>query len=432
MTIRIIYFREFEESRFFSRQFSSPAGLEEQVKNILAGVRERGDKALCAYTEAFDGAKLQPGQLRVSEGECEKAYSQVDAGFLRSLRFAMERIADFHKKQLPNSWFDTDKQGVFLGQLVRPLSRVGIYVPGGAAAYPSSVLMNAVPARIAGVKEIVMVTPPSADGRINVNTIVAAAEAGVTEIYKIGGAQAIAALAFGTESVKPVDKITGPGNIYVTLAKQQVYGRVDIDMLAGPSEIVVVADDTADPCHIAADLLAQAEHDYLSAALLFTPGEALANLVREEIERQLPFLSRKDIASRSLADQGAIVITGNLEKAMELANSFAPEHLELVVENPFCWLTRVQNAGAVFLGPYSPESVGDYLAGPNHILPTGGTSRFFSPLSVDTFLKKSSVISFSREALEDVGEHANRLARAEGLDAHAKAIEKRLGGGGLE
>jgi len=428
MPIRIIRFQEFENSLLFNRQFSSPAGVGDQVKDILTKVREQGDKALCAYAEAFDGAKLQPGQLRVSEGECEEAYSQADSGFLESLRFAMNRIEDFHKKQLPNSWFDAGRQGVFLGQMVRPLSRVGIYVPGGTAAYPSSVLMNAIPARVAGVKEIVMVTPPSTDGRINKNTILAAVEAGVTEIYKIGGAQAVAALAFGTESVKPVDKITGPGNIYVTLAKQQVYGWVDIDMLAGPSEVVVVADDSADPCYIAADLLAQAEHDSLSTAILFTPGKALANLVKEEIVRQLPLLTRKDIASRSLADQGAIVITGNLEKAMELANSFAAEHLELVVENPFYWLTRVQNAGAVFLGPYSPESVGDYLAGPNHILPTGGTARFFSPLSVDAFLKKSSVISFSKEVLEEVGKHVNRLARVEGLDAHAKTIEKRLGG----
>ena len=427
MPIRIIRFQEFEKSRFFSRQFSSPAGVEDQVKDILKIVREQGDKALYAYTETFDGVKLQPGQLRVSEGEREEAYSQADTGFLKSLRFAMNRIEVFHKKQLPNSWFDAGEQGVFLGQLVRPLSRVGIYVPGGTAAYPSSVLMNAIPARVAGVKEIVMVTPPCSDGRINKNTIVAAVEAGVTEIYKIGGAQAVAALAYGTESIKPVDKITGPGNIYVTLAKQQVYGRVDIDMLAGPSEVVIVADDSADPCYIAADLLAQAEHDPLSTALLFTPGEALANFVQKEIERQLPLLSRKDIASCSLADQGAIVITGDLGKAMELANSFAPEHLELIVENPFHWLTRVQNAGAVFLGPYSPESVGDYLAGPNHILPTGGTARFFSSLSVDAFIKKSSVISFSREVLEEVGEHVNRLARVEGLDAHARTIEKRLG-----
>ncbi|HAG10744.1 MAG TPA: histidinol dehydrogenase [Desulfotomaculum sp.] len=428
MPIRIIHFQEFEKSRFFGRQFSSPAGAGDRVKDILTNVREQGDKALCAYTEAFDGVKLQPGQLKVTDSERKEAYRQADEGFLESLRFAMERIEDFHKKQLPNSWFDTGKQGIFLGQLVRPLARVGIYVPGGTAAYPSSVLMNAVPARVAGVKEIVMVTPPSADGGINKNTIIAAVEAGVTEIYKAGGAQAVAALAYGTESIKPVDKITGPGNIYVTLAKQQVYGRVDIDMLAGPSEVVIVADDSADPCYIAADLLAQAEHDPLSTALLFTPGEALANLVRDEIARQLPSLSRKNIASRSLEDQGAVVITDNLEKAMELANSFAPEHLELVAENPFHWLTYVRNAGAVFLGPYSPESIGDYLAGPNHILPTGGTARFFSPLSVDAFLKKSSVISFSREALAEAGEHVSRIARLEGLDAHAKTIEKRLGG----
>jgi len=427
--IRIINARDPELTQFLTRQFSFQEEKAALVSEILSAVRQEGDRALCMYTARFDGVELSPEKLKVEATEQEAAYHQVDGGFLEALRLAGDNITAFHRKQLSNSWLDLNETGVICGQIIRPLARAGVYVPGGSAAYPSSVLMNVIPARVAGVAEIVMVTPPCKEyaGGINPYTLVAAVEAGVTEIYRVGGAQAIAALAYGTLSIKAVDKITGPGNIYVTLAKQQVYGQVGIDMLAGPSEVAVVADGSADPAYIAADLLSQAEHDPLSAALLFTPEEVLAHRVQGELARQLPLLPRKEIAARALAGQGAIVITADLEEAVELVNRYAPEHLELLVADPFFWLTRVENAGAVFLGHYSPEPAGDYLAGPNHILPTGGTARFSSPLGVDAFLKKSSVISYSRQALEQVGEHIIKLARLEGLDAHAKAVELRVG-----
>ncbi len=407
----------------------NPAGREEAfagVAEIIKMVRRDGDQALCRYAAEFDRVEIKPADIKVGPQEIEQAYRLVDGEFLDSLRLALSNIEKYHRRQAVNSWFDTDGDGTILGQMVAPLARVGIYVPGGKASYPSSVLMNAIPAKVAGIPEIVMVTPPGRDGKINPHTLVAAAEAGVDEIYRVGGAQAIAALAYGTESIKPVVKITGPGNLYVTLAKQQVYGRVDIDMLAGPSEVLVVADSGANPRFIAADLLSQAEHDEMAAGVLITPDQDLARAVRDELERQLAELDRRETAARSVRDYGAIIITGNIEEAIDLANEYAPEHLELMLSDPFSWLGRVRAAGAVFLGQYSPEPVGDYLAGPNHVLPTGGTARFYSPLGVDAFIKRTSVISYTRPALERVAANIIKLAGVEGLDAHARAVKVRI------
>ncbi|AEG59564.1 histidinol dehydrogenase [Desulforamulus ruminis] len=401
-------------------------GIASRVAAIMQEVRERGDIALCGFTRRFDGASLTPEQLRVTDEEIDQAYSMVDQEVLTSLKLARDRIRKYHQKQLTRSWFDTEPNGTLLGQLITPLDRVGVYVPGGTASYPSSVLMNAVPAKVAGVSQVVMVTPPGADGKLNPYTLVAAREAGVDEIYKAGGAQAIAALAYGTETIAPVDKITGPGNIFVTLAKRMVYGQVDIDMLAGPSEVLVVADASANPEYAAADMLSQAEHDVLASAVLLTHHRELAEWVRQELEKQVALLPRQDLAREALANHSALVITGSLEESLELANAFAPEHLELLVEEPFRWLSRIRHAGAVFLGAHSPEPVGDYLAGPNHVLPTGGTARFYSPLNVDTFMKKSSIISFSKENLELLGPDIIRLAEVEGLQAHANAVRVRL------
>lgn len=400
--------------------------LEAEVREILQKVRERGDPAVLAYTRKFDRADLTSGQLRVHDEEIQAAYREVSSELLASLCLARDRIYDFHARQRFQTWFEPGPQGEILGQIYRPFARVGIYVPGGTAAYPSSVLMNAVPARVAGVPEIIMVTPPCPNGRVHPLVLVAAAEAGVTEVFKMGGVQAIAALTYGTETVPKVDKIVGPGNIYVTIAKRLVFGLVDIDMLAGPSEIVVVADESADPGLIAADLLSQAEHDPRAAAILLTPSAEVASGVQVEVEKQLALLPRQEIARQALAGYGALVITESLEEAVSLANELAPEHLELFLEEPFAWLGRIKNAGAVFLGKYAPEPLGDYLAGPNHVLPTGGTARFFSPLSVDDFLKRISVTYGTREALQVLGAHVMRLAEAEGLSAHAEAIALRL------
>lgn len=396
------------------------------VAEILLAVRVGGDEAVCAFTARFGGPELRPDQLRVTGEEIESAYGLVEKDYLRSLRLAVKNITAYHQKQLANSWFKTDENGAILGQLVRPLRRVGIYVPGGKASYPSSVLMNAIPARVAGVREIAMVSPPAAGGSLNPYTLVAAAEVGLSEIYKAGGAQSVAALAYGTEFIPKVDKITGPGNIYVTLAKKQVYGQVDIDMLAGPSEVLIIADETADPAFIAADLLAQSEHDEMASAMLLTPCRELAGKVQEQVARQAAQLDRYEIIKRSLADYGAIVITDDIEQAFDLANQVAPEHLELMLAEPFRWLFKVENAGAVFLGHYSPEPVGDYLAGPNHILPTGGTARFYSPLGVDAFIKRTSLIAYNSSALEQVGADVIELAGVEGLSAHANAVRIRL------
>ena len=414
--------RIMERKAFFRKEAAA------RVEEIVAAVQKEGDAALCRFSREFDGVELSPEELPVTQEEIRAAYRQVGEDFLSALTLARERITSFHQKQLARSWFETDQQGVFRGQVVRPLSRVGVYVPGGTASYPSSVLMNAIPAAVAGVSEIVLVTPPGPDGRINPHTLVAAGEAGVTEIYRVGGAQAVAALAYGTETIKAVDKITGPGNIYVTLAKRCVFGQVDIDMLAGPSEVAIVADESASPAYVAADLLAQAEHDPLSAAVFFTPSAHLAEAVHKELARQLASLPRRETAGRALAGGGALVITRDLEEAVELADAFAPEHCELLVAEPFLWLGRIKNAGAIFLGAYSPEPVGDYLAGPNHVLPTGGTARWASGLGVDAFLKRINVVAYSREALAQTGRQVAVLARAEGLEAHARAVEVRLAG----
>ncbi|MGQ9557774.1 MAG: histidinol dehydrogenase [Desulfurispora sp.] len=396
------------------------------VARILQEVRQEGDEALIRLLETYDEVKTTPEHLRVSEAEIAAAEQQVEPEFKEAVALACRNITEYHRQQLSNSWFCTGPQGEFLGQLVTPLARVGIYVPGGKASYPSSVLMNALPARVAGVAEIVMVTPPRPDGSLSPHVLYAARQAGVTEIYRVGGAQAIAALAYGTPTIRRVDKITGPGNIYVTLAKQQVYGVVDIDMLAGPSEVLVVADDSAPAAYVAADLLAQAEHDQLASAVLVTTSRRLAAAVQQELARQLPLLARREIVEQALANQGAIVLVDSLDTALALANELAPEHLELMVEQPLAWLGRVRCAGAVFLGPYSPEPLGDYLAGPNHVLPTGGTARFYSPLGVESFLKRTSVIGYTPEALRQVAGAAITLAAVEGLDAHAASIKIRL------
>lgn len=400
----------------------------ETVRQIVETVRTEGDEALLRYAEQFDRVKLDASSLRVTEEEIQAAYAKVDDAFLTAIREAAVNIRVFHEKQLRQSWVDVQPDGTMLGQLLRPLKRVGVYVPGGKAAYPSSVLMNVIPAQVAGVPEIVMVTPPATGGKEGVDPfiLVAAAEAGVKEMYRAGGAQAIAALAYGTATIMPVDKITGPGNIYVALAKRAVFGAVDIDSIAGPSEIVVLADDTANPAYVAADLLSQAEHDEMSSAILVTTSEALADAVTAEVERQLSALPREEIARKSIELNGAVLMAETLDEALAVINRMAPEHLEIMTDEPMALLGRIENAGAIFIGPYSSEPVGDYWAGPNHILPTNGTARFSSPVNVDDFLKKSSLIYYSKSALMASGDKIMTLARHEGLEAHARAIEIRL------
>ncbi|GAB7387971.1 histidinol dehydrogenase [Bacillaceae bacterium] len=402
-------------------------GTEEQrraVSAILQAVKTEGDAALRRYTEKFDGVRLET--FRVTEEEFAAASSRLTPEFIAALREAADNIRRFHEKQKRESWITTGESGTLLGQLIRPLKRVGIYVPGGTAAYPSSVLMNAIPARVAGVEEIVMVTPPGKDGALNPGVLFAAREAGVREVYKVGGAQAIAALAYGTETIRPVDKIVGPGNIYVALAKREVFGIVDIDMVAGPSEIVVLADEGADADYVAADLLSQAEHDPMASAVLVTPSRKLAVRVQQAVEKQLATLPRQEIARASIEQHGAICIVEDLDEGIAVVNRLAPEHLELMIASPMDVLGKIDNAGAVFLGPYSSEPVGDYFAGPNHVLPTNGTARFSSPLNVDDFVKKTSLISYSREDLWQNGRKIAVLARQEGLEGHARAIEIRL------
>ncbi|MFD0589766.1 histidinol dehydrogenase [Paenibacillus sp. GCM10027627] len=400
----------------------------EAALRIVGDVKAEGDAALLRYTEQFDKTKLDASQLRVTQEEIEAAYEHVDAGFLTALREAAVNIRRFHEKQLRNSWMDAQPDGTLLGQILRPLKRVGVYVPGGKAAYPSSVLMNVIPAQVAGVPEIVMVTPPATGGKEGIDPyiLVAAAEAGVKELYRVGGAQAIAALAYGTATIAPVDKICGPGNIFVALAKRAVYGAVDIDSMAGPSEIAILADEYADPAYIAADLLSQAEHDEMSSSILVTPSAKLAEAVAEEVERQLSELPREEIARSSIDNFGAILLVDSIKEGIDAINKMAPEHLEILTEDPMQWLGFIENAGAIFLGPYSSEPVGDYFAGPNHIIPTNGTARFSSPVNVDDFLKKSSLIFYSKEALMKNGESIMTLARHEGLEGHARAIEYRL------
>ncbi|MDQ6422767.1 histidinol dehydrogenase [Paenibacillus sp. LHD-117] len=395
---------------------------------IVGDVKAEGDAALLRYSEQLDGVKLDAGALRVKREEIEEAYGRVEEAFLVAIREAAVNIRKFHEKQLRSSWMDLSPDGTMLGQIMRPLKRVGVYVPGGKAAYPSSVLMNVIPAQVAGVPEIVMVTPPATGGKEGIDPyiLVAAAEAGVQEMYRVGGAQAIAALAYGTDTIAPVDKITGPGNIYVALAKRAVFGAVDIDSIAGPSEIVVLADDTADASYIAADLLSQAEHDEMASAVLVTPSAALAEAVAAEVERQLETLPRADIARSSIDNYGAALLVDTIEEGIAVVNQLAPEHLEVLTADPMKLLGHIENAGAIFLGPYSSEPVGDYFAGPNHIIPTNGTARFSSPVNVDDFMKKSSLIYYSKEALMANGDKIMTLARHEGLEGHARAIEIRL------
>lgn len=399
---------------------------EAAVAEIIANVKEKKDAALFDYTLKFDKTEINADNIRVTDAEIQEAYAKIDPEVLRVIRAAIKNIESYHMLQKRNSWFDSKENGIILGQKVTPIASVGVYVPGGKAVYPSSVLMNILPAKVAGVERIIMTTPPGRDGRVNEGTLVAAKEAGVTEIYKAGGAQAIAALAFGTESIKKVDKIVGPGNIFVALAKKAVYGYVSIDSIAGPSEILVIADETANPRYVAADLLSQAEHDELASAILVTTSRQLAEKVNAEIEGFLQELSRRDILMKSIENYGYILIAESLEEAVEAANEIASEHLEIVTKNPFEVMTKIKNAGAIFLGEYSSEPLGDYFAGPNHILPTNGTAKFFSPLSVDDFVKKSSIISYSREALMAVHEDIELFAKAEGLTAHANSIAVRF------
>lgn len=395
------------------------------VDKIVQAVREDGDAAVMKYTKLIDGVDFSPAEFLVTAEEYAAAEQEADPAVVESLKKAAANVRSYHMEQKPKSWMTYREHGSILGQALIPLDRVGIYVPGGTASYPSSVIMNAVPAAVAGVGEIIMMVPPARDGKINPYVLIAAREAGVTKIFKIGGAQAIAAMAFGTESIPRVDKITGPGNIFVTLAKKAVYGHCDIDMLAGPSEILIVADKTADPVYTAADMLSQAEHDTLASSIVITDSEELAGQVQKELEVQLKKLPRQEIARASLDKNGLIVIAETLTQAMELANVSAPEHMEILTAQPFELLPYVRHAGAVFLGPYSPEPLGDYFAGPNHVLPTGGTARFYSVLNVETFMKRTSIISYTQPALMAVQDDIIRLAKAEGLDAHANAIRLR-------
>ena len=399
---------------------------EASVKEILDKVKEEKDAAVFAYTAKFDGAELTADTIEVTEAEIEEAYAQVDDTLLTVIRKAKDNIESYHAKQRQNSWFDSKPDGTILGQKITPLHRVGVYVPGGKAVYPSSVLMNVMPAKVAGVDEIIMVTPPGKNGKVSPNTLVAAKEAGVDKIYKVGGAQAIAALAYGTESIPKVDKIVGPGNIYVALAKKAVYGHVSIDSIAGPSEILVVADETANPRYVAADLLSQAEHDELASVILVTTSEKLAHEVSDQVDGFLKELSRADIISKSLDNYGYILLADTMEDVIDVANEIASEHLEIQTKNPFEVMTKIRNAGAIFIGEYASEPLGDYFAGPNHILPTNGTAKFFSPLSVDDFIKKSSIISYSREALQKVHKDIESFAKAEQLTAHANSIHVRF------
>ncbi len=396
------------------------------VQEILDTVREKQDEAVFDYTKKFDGADINPGNILVTEEEVREAYAQMDENLLRIVRRALANIEAYHQKQMQYSWFDSKPDGTMLGQKVTALRRVGVYVPGGKAVYPSSVLMNVMPAKVAGVEEIIMVTPPGKDGKVNPTTLVAAKEAGVTAVYKVGGAQAVAALAYGTESIPKVDKIVGPGNIYVALAKKAVYGHVSIDSIAGPSEILVLADETANPRYVAADLLSQAEHDELASAILVTTSRELAEQVSRETDRFIQELSRGEIIQKSLDNYGHILVADTMEDAIDAANEIASEHLEIMTAEPYQVMTRIRNAGAIFIGEYSSEPLGDYFAGPNHILPTNGTAKFFSPLSVDDFLKKSSIIAYSREALEQVHEDIEQFAEAEQLTAHANSVRVRF------
>lgn len=408
------------------RSPNSYGEFESRVNDIIQNVREKRDEAIFEYTLKFDGATIDQDNICVTEEEIKEAYEQVDPKLLDVIRKALVNIRDYHTKQKQYSWFDSDESGIILGQKVTPLKTVGVYVPGGKAVYPSSVLMNVIPAKVAGVSNIIMTTPCGKDGKVYPSTLVAAKEAGVDAIYKVGGAQAIAALAFGTESIPKVDKIVGPGNIYVALAKKAVFGYVSIDSIAGPSEIMVLADETANPRFVAADLLSQAEHDEMASAILVTTSETLAEQVSVEVDKFVATLSRKEIIQKSLDNYGYILVADTMQDAIDTVNEIASEHLELVTKNPFETMTKIRNAGAIFIGEYSSEPLGDYFAGPNHVLPTNGTAKFFSPLGVDDFIKKSSIISYSREALEPVYKDIVQFAECEKLTAHANSIRVRF------
>ena len=418
-----------EALKFIAQHMSRDSQDDPQVRivseKIVEDVRQKGDEALLAYTKKFDNADFKAADLRVTDDEINEALAAVPDKLIATIRRAADRIRAYHQKQKQNNWFDSSNEGEILGQVVLPVGAAGVYVPGGTAAYPSSVLMNIIPAQVAGVERIIVVTPPDAKGKVYPATLVAASVAGATEIYKIGGAQAVAALAFGTETIPKVDKIVGPGNIYVAMAKRAVFGYVGIDSIAGPSEIAIVADETANPAYVAADMLSQAEHDERAASILVTTSQNLAEEVQEELARQTETLDRKDIIKTSLKNNGLIILAGNIQEAFHLANAIAAEHLEICTADPFEKLTLVRNAGAVFLGNFTPEPLGDYMAGPNHVLPTDATSRFFSPLSVDDFIKKTSILSFSQEALERLRKDVVLFAKSEGFDAHANAVDIR-------
>ena len=399
---------------------------ESAVAEIIETVKKGGDEALFSYTEKFDHCKMDAAHIRVTREEIDEAYQKVDADFVEVMKKSAANIRAFHEKQLRNSWFDPKPDGTILGMKILPIAIAGVYVPGGKAAYPSSVLMNVLPAKVAGVERIIMTTPPGADGKVNPGTLVAAHIAGVDEIYKVGGAQAIAAMAFGTQSIPKVDKITGPGNIFVALAKKACFGYVSIDSIAGPSEILVIADETANPRYVAADLLSQAEHDELASVILITTSKTLADQVSVEVDRFVANLSRRKIIEKSLNNYGYILLVDSLDEAADTANEIASEHLEILTKDPFAMMTKIRNAGAIFLGEYSSEPLGDYFAGPNHVLPTNGTARFFSPLNVDDFLKKTSIISYSRPALEKIHQDIECFAENEGLTAHANSIRVRF------
>ncbi len=416
-------------NRLLNRSKQNEGKFQETVDEILKNIKQNGNKAVFEYTKKFDGFDVNEKNFKVTRAEIKKAYAETDQDLVEVMEKAAERISAYHQKQKLNSWLEPNEKGEMLGQLIRPLERVGVYVPGGKAAYPSSVLMNIIPAKVAGVKKVIMTTPADKNGNVNPNTLAAADIAGADEIYKVGGAQAIGALAYGTETVGAVDKIVGPGNIFVALAKKSVYGSVNIDSVAGPSEILVIADESADPVFVSADLLSQAEHDELASAILITTDINLAEKVNKEIYAQAEKLERKEIILKSLEGYGGIVVAPDIKTACELSNKIAPEHLEVSIKEPFSALRYIKNAGAVFLGHYSPEPLGDYMAGPNHVLPTGGTARFFSPLSIDDYIKKSSIISFSKEALFDLGDDIITFAEAEGLTAHANSVKVRMNKG---
>ncbi len=433
MEVHIMRILELNESskkdiltNLLKRSPNSYAEYEGRVNAIIEDIKTKRDEAVFDYTKRFDGFELNKDNIVVTKEEIEQAYNEIDPKLVTIIRKSLENIRDYHSRQKRNSWFDAKPDGTILGQKITPLARVGVYVPGGKAAYPSSVLMNVMPAKVAGVEEIIMCTPPGKDGKIYCGTLVAANEAGVDVIYKVGGSQAIAAMAYGTESVPKVDKIVGPGNIYVALAKKAVYGQVGIDSIAGPSEIMVLADETANPRFVAADLLSQAEHDELASAILVTTSKALADKVASEIDGFLQVLSRREILEKSIENYGYILIAKDMNEAIDVVNEIASEHLELVTKDPFQTMTKIKNAGAIFLGEYSSEPLGDYYAGPNHVLPTNGTAKFFSPLEVDDFIKKSSIISYSKDALFAAHENIEEFAKAEGLTAHANSISVRF------